>query len=86
MFETVFRYSRVLARHLDAPAAEQRDCFVAHFAAFGTTRYSVTNLASELLVVAQRLDVSGTRSVATEKVASRVEPALPSPAFRAIAA
>ena len=70
MFETLFRYSRVLARHLDGPAAEERDCFVAHFAASGATRDSVANLASELLVVAQHLDVSGTRSVAPEEVAS----------------
>lgn len=70
MFETLFRYSRVLARHLDGPAAEERDCFVAHFAASGATRDSVANLASEILVVAGRLDVSGTRAVAPEEVAS----------------
>lgn len=70
MLETLFRYSRVLARHLDGPAAEERDCFVAHFAASGAKRDSVANLASELLVVAQHLDVSGTRSVAPAEVAS----------------
>jgi integrase/recombinase XerD len=70
MFENLYRYSRVLARHLDGPAAEERDRFVAHFAASGATRDSVSNLASELLVVAQRLDVSGTRGVALEEVAS----------------
>lgn len=70
MFENLYRYSRVLARHLDGPAAEERDRFVAHFAASGATRDSVSNLASELLVVAQRLDVSGTRAVTPEEVAS----------------
>jgi integrase/recombinase XerD len=70
MFETLFRYSRVLARHLDGPAAEERDRFVVRFAASGATRDSVANLASELLVVAKRLDISGTRAITLEEVAS----------------
>lgn len=67
MFENLYRYSRVLARHLDGPAAEERDRSVANFAASGATRDSVSNLASEFLVVAQRLDVSGTRAVTPEE-------------------
>ena len=70
MFENLYRYSRVLARHLDGPAAEERDRFVAHFAASGATRDSVSNLASEILVIAQRLDISGTRAVTPGEVAS----------------
>lgn len=70
MFETLYRYSRVQAQHLAGPAAEERDRFVAHFAASGATRDSVSNLASELLVIAQRLDVSGTKAVTPEEVAS----------------
>ncbi len=70
MFENLYRYSRVLARHLDGPAAEERDRFVAHFAASGATRDSVSNLASEVLVIAQRLDISGTRAVTPGEVAS----------------
>jgi hypothetical protein len=73
MFETLFRYSRVLARHLDGPAAEERDRFVAHFAASGATRDTVANLASELLVVARRLDISGTRAITPEQVASAAD-------------
>lgn len=69
MFETLYPYSRVLARHLAGPAAEERDRYVAHFAASGATRDSVSNLASGLLVVAQRLDVSGTRAVTPEEIA-----------------
>ncbi len=70
MFENLFRYSRVVARHLDGPAAEERDRFVAHFAASGATRDSVSNLASEILVIARRLDISGTRAVTPGEVAS----------------
>lgn len=61
MFETLYRYSRVLVRHLDGPAAEERDRFVTHVAAAGAARESLLHLASELLLLAQRLDVRGTR-------------------------
>lgn len=61
------------ARHLDGPAAEERDRFVAHFAASGATRDTVANLASELLVVARRLDISGTRAITPEEVASAAD-------------
>jgi integrase/recombinase XerD len=30
MFETLYRYSRVLVRHRNGPAAEERDRFVTH--------------------------------------------------------
>ena len=73
MFETLYRYSRVVARHLDGPAAEERDRFVAHFAASGAARDSVVNLAGVLLGVAQRLDVSGTRAVTPEEIESAAD-------------
>jgi len=70
MFESLYRYSRVLARHLDGPAAEERDRYVEHCAAGGAARESVLHLASELLVVAQRLDINGTRAISTEEIAT----------------
>lgn len=73
MFETLYRYSRVLVRHLDGPAAEERDRFVTHVAAAGATRESLLHLASELLLVAQRLNVSGTRTITPEEIASAAD-------------
>jgi hypothetical protein len=73
MFETLYRYSRVLVRHLDGPAAEERDRFVTHVAAAGAARESLLHLASELLLVAQRLDVSGTRTITPEEIASAAD-------------
>lgn len=73
MFETMYRYSRVLVRHLDGPAAEERDRFVTHVAAAGATRESLLHLASELLLVAQRLDVSGTRTITPQEIASAAD-------------
>ena len=73
MFESLFRYSRVLTRHLDEPAAEERDRYVEHFAAGGAACESVLHLASELLVVAQRLDINGTRAISTEEIATAAD-------------
>jgi site-specific recombinase XerD len=68
MFETIYRYSRVLVRHLEGPAAEERDRFIAHCAARGAAQQSLRQLASELLVVAERLDISGTRAITPEAI------------------
>ena len=38
MFETLYRYSRVLVRHLEGPAAEERDRFVTHCVEAGAAR------------------------------------------------
>ena len=73
MFETLYRYSRVLVRHLDGPAAEERDCFVTHCVEAGAARDSVLHLASELLLVARRLDIDGTRLITPEEIGSAAD-------------
>lgn len=73
MFETLYRYSRVLVRHLDGPAAEERDRFVTHCVEAGAARDSVLHLASELLLVAQRLDIDGTRAITPEEIWSAAD-------------
>jgi integrase/recombinase XerD len=73
MFETLYRYSRVLVRHLEGPAAEERDRFVTHCVEAGAARESVLHLASELLLVAQRLDIDGIRAVTPEEIGSAAD-------------
>lgn len=68
MFETLYRYSRVLVRHLEGPAAEERDRFVTHCVEAGAARESALRMASDLLLVAQRLDIDGTRTIAPEEI------------------
>lgn len=68
MFETFFHYPRVLARHLAGPSAKERDQFLTHCAHAGAARESLLRLASELLLVARRIDVSGTTAVAPREV------------------
>ena len=46
MFETLYRYSRVLVRHLEGPAAEERDRFVTHCVEGAAARESGLHLAT----------------------------------------
>jgi integrase/recombinase XerD len=68
MFETLFRYPRVLARHLAGPSVEARDEFLVHCAQAGAARESLLHLASELLLVARRIDISGTTAITLHTV------------------
>lgn len=73
MFETLYCYSRVLVRHLEGPAAEERDRFVTHFAEAGAARESVLHLASELLLIAQRLNIDDPRAITREEIGSAAD-------------
>jgi hypothetical protein len=55
MFQTLFRYPRVLARHACGPLAEERRRFLEHRAGQGTPRSTLLRYATELLVVASEL-------------------------------
>jgi integrase/recombinase XerD len=68
MFETLFRYPRVRARHLAGPSAEERDRYLAHCAYTGAAYASLLRLASELLLVARRIDISETTPIAPYEV------------------
>jgi len=68
MIESLFRYPRVLDRHLAGPSVEARDRFLAHYAHAGAARESLLRLARELLLVARRIDISGTRAIALQEV------------------
>jgi len=68
MFETLFCYPRVLARHRAGPSAEERDRFLAHHAQVGAAPKSLLRLASELLLVARRIDVSGPTVIAPREI------------------
>ena len=59
MFDQLFRYPRVLARHQNAPMLIEREQYLRHCATQGMARTSLTSLATELSVVAQRLAISG---------------------------
>lgn len=58
MFETLFKYPRVLARHRAGPSAEARELFLNHCVSQGLAHATVLRHARELLVIAERIDVT----------------------------
>jgi integrase/recombinase XerD len=58
MFESLFAYPAVLARHQTGPGSAERGRYLAHCAGQGLARETLLRIARELLVVAERLDVT----------------------------
>ena len=57
MFETLFQYPAVVARHRNGPFAEARQRFLKHCASQGFARTTLQRYARELLVIAERIDI-----------------------------
>ena len=57
MFETLFQYPAVVARHRIGPFAEARQRFLNHCASQGFARTTLQRYARELLVIAERIDI-----------------------------
>jgi integrase/recombinase XerD len=58
MFETLFQYPRVLARHREGPAADERQRFLIHQAKEGAARGTLLRTARELLVIAKKINIT----------------------------
>ncbi len=58
MFETLFQYPAVVARHRSGPFAEARERFLNHCASQGLARATLLVYARELLVIAKRIDIT----------------------------
>lgn len=63
MFETLFRYSAVAARHRAGPLAEDRERFLDYCARQGYAHRTLQRCAQELLIVAERLDISAGKAI-----------------------
>jgi hypothetical protein len=68
MFQTLFQYPRVLARHRDGPAVCERELYLRHCSSTGSTRASLLYLARELLLVSHQVDVSGNRVIDPQEI------------------
>ncbi|MBV8175792.1 MAG: integrase, partial [Verrucomicrobia bacterium] len=58
MFETLFKYPRVLARHREGPVADARERFLTHCAEQGLARESQLRTAREVLIIAKHIDLT----------------------------
>ena len=63
MFEKLFSYRRVLARHRDAPFAQEREAYLRHRAQQGAAKETLLNIARELLVICKKLPLVSDRAI-----------------------
>lgn len=63
MFELLFKYPAVLARHREGPSAEDRGKFLQHCADQGMAHGTLLRVARELLVIARHVDVGAQEPV-----------------------
>jgi integrase/recombinase XerD len=64
-FEQLFRYRKIIDRHREAPLVIERERFLQHCAKHGMAKSTLTSLATELLVVAQKIDLTTSRKLVT---------------------
>jgi len=70
MFEVLFVYPKVLARHRAGPAATERERYLAHCAGQGAARETLLRIARELLVIAERIDIIPDKSIDQREIAA----------------
>ena len=58
MFDTLFRYPAIVARHQEGRFAAARELFLNHCASQGMAHATLQRCAQELLVVAERIDIT----------------------------
>jgi site-specific recombinase XerD len=63
VFESLFKYAGVRARHREGPAAEARRRFLNHCSDQGLARATLLRMARELLVIAERLDIAAGKTI-----------------------
>ena len=68
MFETLFKYPHVVARHRTGPAAEARERFLKHCVGQGLAGATVLRHARELLGIAARIEIASGEPVGSPAV------------------
>jgi hypothetical protein len=68
MFETLFKYPRVLARHREDPVADARERFLTHCAEQGLARESLLRTAREVLIIAKHIDLTTGETISIHDV------------------
>jgi len=74
MFDQLFRYGKIIDRHRQAPFVVERERFLQHGTAQGMAKNTLTTLATELLVVVQRIDLTAnTKPVTSQQIHTAAE-------------
>jgi integrase len=73
MFETLFRYPAIIDRHRNGPFAEARERFLEHRNSQGSAPTTLQRCAQELLVVAERIDLTKGKAVESAAIETAAE-------------
>lgn len=73
MFETLFKYPRVVARHRAGPFAESRERFLRHCVSQGLAGATLLRHARELLVIAERIDINVGETIGSPVIEAAAE-------------
>jgi site-specific recombinase XerD len=73
MFEKLFTYPAVFARHRNAPLFEERDHYLAYRAESGSTQETLLHIARELLQVVRILNISSTSNVTPKHITAAAD-------------
>jgi len=73
VFETLFKYPQVVARHQTGRFAEARERFLNHCADQGLAVATLLRHARELLVIAERIDITAGKSVGLPTIEAAAE-------------
>jgi len=73
MFETLFHYPAIIDRHRSGPFAEARERFLEHRNSQGSARTTLQRCAQELLVVAERIDLTNGKTVELAAIETAAE-------------
>jgi hypothetical protein len=74
MFDTLFKYRKVLARHQGGPAAEERERYLVHRAGCdGVAPATLLRIARETLAVARQIDLSYGGSITPGDIAAAAQ-------------
>jgi integrase/recombinase XerD len=68
MFETLFQYPAIVARHRGGPFTEARERFLNFRASQGPARTTLQRYAQELLVVAERIDITSGNAIGSSTI------------------
>jgi integrase/recombinase XerD len=68
VFETLFTYRGVQRRHQQGRAADARERYLSHCADQGMARTTLLRIAQELLVIADRIDITAGQAIALPEI------------------
>ena len=68
MFEALFTHAKVLKRHRKGPLADAREQYLIHRANYGAARSTLLRIARELLVIAERVDLTPGKTITPQDI------------------